>query len=107
MLLIADLEEAATTLFDGEPPRNVRRCFCIDKRDKRRGIHLAFNRTGEPTQSPVSAYNGHPRMKTDTETQIRFDNLAFFLSLLFIERLTVATGCSRRLLITSSNNSRS
>lgn len=72
MLLIADLEEASSTLFDGARPRNVKRCFCIDKRDKRRGIHLAYNRVGDPSQSPVSAYNGLPRMKTDAETQIRF-----------------------------------
>ena len=105
MLLIADLEEASRTLFDGDRPKNVRRCFCIDKRDKRRGIHLAFNRAGEPTQSPVSAYNGHPRMKTDTETQIRCDNLVITL-LLFVERLTVATGCSKTLSITLSSSCR-
>jgi hypothetical protein len=72
MVLIEDVEKASSILFDGVRPRNVKRCFCIDKTDKRRGIHLGFTRTGEPIQSPVPAYNGHPRMKTDVETRIRF-----------------------------------
>ncbi|KAL1958463.1 hypothetical protein VTO42DRAFT_4327 [Malbranchea cinnamomea] len=71
ILLIEDLEEASRILIDGERPRNVKRCLCIDKRDKRRGIHLAYNRMGDPNQSPVQAYNGHPRMNTDLESRIR------------------------------------
>ncbi|EEQ91384.1 hypothetical protein RJZ56_006104 [Blastomyces dermatitidis] len=71
VLLIEDLEEASAVMFDGPRPRNVKRCFCIDRRDRRRGIHLSFSRTGEPTQSPVQAYTGRPRMKTDIESQIR------------------------------------
>ncbi|KAK2750907.1 Structural maintenance of chromosomes protein 6 [Onygenales sp. PD_40] len=71
VLLIEDLEEASKILFDGERPRNVKRCFCIDQRDRRRGIHLSFTRAGEPNQTPVQAYTGRPRMKTDIESQIR------------------------------------
>lgn len=32
---------------------------------------LTFNRKGDPTQSPISAFTGKPRMKTDIEYQIR------------------------------------
>ncbi|PGH01414.1 hypothetical protein GX51_05221 [Blastomyces parvus] len=71
ILLIEDLENASAVMFDGPRPRNVKRCFCIDRRDRRRGIHLSFSRAGEPTQSPVQAYTGRPRMKTDIESQIR------------------------------------
>ena len=71
MLLIEDLETASKTLFDGDRLANVKRCFCIDKQDRRRGHHLAYSRTGEPTSSPVPAYTGQPRMKTDIEIQIR------------------------------------
>lgn len=70
MLLIEDQEEASSVLFDGERPRNVKRCFCIDSRDRRRGIHLSYNRMGDPNQAPVPIYNGHPRMKSDLASQI-------------------------------------
>lgn len=71
MLLIEKLDEASTVLFDGQRPRNVKRCFCIDQSDRRRGIHLSYSRTGEPSQAPVSVYNGNPRMKSDLASQIR------------------------------------
>ena len=71
MLLIERLEEASSVLFDGVRPRNVKRCYCIDRKDKRRGIHLSYSRMGEPSQAPVPAYNGSPRMKSDLESQIR------------------------------------
>ncbi|KAK2757853.1 Structural maintenance of chromosomes protein 6 [Arachnomyces sp. PD_36] len=71
MLLIEKLEEASAVLFDGPRPKNVKRCYCIDQTDRRRGIHLSYSRTGEPTQAPVSAYTGKPRMKTDLESRIR------------------------------------
>ncbi|KAL5332680.1 hypothetical protein BJX70DRAFT_404329 [Aspergillus crustosus] len=70
-LLIENLEEASSVLFDGEKPRNVRRCYCINQADRRRGIHLSYSRTGEPSQAPVSVYNGNPRMKSDRDSQIR------------------------------------
>lgn len=71
VLLIEDQEEASSVLFDGQRPRHVRRCFCIDARDRRRGIHLSFNRMNDPNQAPVPMYKGHPRMKSDLALQIR------------------------------------
>ena len=71
MLLIEDLQKASSVLFDGPRPQNVRRCYCIDGADKRRGIHLSYMRTGGPNQAPVQAYGGSPRMKYDLDSQIR------------------------------------
>ncbi|KAE8131136.1 P-loop containing nucleoside triphosphate hydrolase protein [Aspergillus pseudotamarii] len=71
MLLIEKLEEASSVLFDGQKPRNVKRCYCIDQTDRRRGIHLSYNRVGEPSQAPVPVYSGSPRMKSDLASQIR------------------------------------
>ncbi|RHZ53073.1 DNA repair protein SMC6 [Aspergillus thermomutatus] len=71
MLLIERLEDASSVLFDGQRPKNVKRCYCIDPTDRRRGIHLSYSRTGDPSQAPVQAYNGSPRMKSDLESQIR------------------------------------
>lgn len=71
MLLIEKLDEASSVLFDGQRPRNVKRCYCIDQADRRRGIHLSYSRTGEPSQAPVAVYNGNPRMKSDLASQIR------------------------------------
>ncbi|KAL4973253.1 hypothetical protein BDW66DRAFT_142642 [Aspergillus desertorum] len=70
-LLIENLEEASSVLFDGERPRNVKRCFCINKTDRRRGILLSYSRSGEPSQAPVAFYAGNPRMKSDRDSQIR------------------------------------
>ncbi|KAL1983086.1 hypothetical protein VTN96DRAFT_499 [Rasamsonia emersonii] len=71
MLLIEDLEEASAVLFEDPRPKNVKRCYSIDKADRRRGIHLSYSRTGEPSQTPVPAYTGRPRMRTDIDSQIR------------------------------------
>ncbi|KAH1564259.1 hypothetical protein KXW98_004336 [Aspergillus fumigatus] len=71
MLLIERLEDASSVLFDGQRPKNVKRCYCIDRTDRRRGIHLSYSRTGDPIQAPVQAYNGSPRMRSDLESQIR------------------------------------
>ncbi|KAE8375322.1 hypothetical protein BDV26DRAFT_268123 [Aspergillus bertholletiae] len=71
MLLIEKLEEASSVLFDGQKPRNVKRCYCIDQTDRRRGIHLSYSRMGEPSQAPVPVYSGSPRMKSDLASQIR------------------------------------
>jgi len=72
MLLIENLEEASSVLFDGTSrPRNVKRCYCIDSRDRRRGITLSYNQMGDPSQGPVRAYPGHPRMKSDLASQVR------------------------------------
>ncbi|KAL3446823.1 hypothetical protein BJX65DRAFT_110411 [Aspergillus insuetus] len=70
-LLIENLEEASAILFDGDRPRNVKRCYCINKSDRRRGIHLSYSRNGEPSQAPVSVYNGNPRMRSDRASQIK------------------------------------
>ncbi|CAL5866623.1 uncharacterized protein PFLUO_LOCUS832 [Penicillium psychrofluorescens] len=74
MLLIESLDEATSVLFDGQRPKNVKRCFCIDAKDRRRGMHLSFTRAGEPTQSPVPMYRGNPRMKSDLASQISVQN---------------------------------
>jgi chromosome segregation ATPase len=76
MLLIEKLEEASSILFDGNRPRNAKRCYCIDQADRRRGIHLSYSRTGEPSQSPIPAYTGRPRMRTDLDSQIRLQREA-------------------------------
>ncbi|KAL2009256.1 hypothetical protein VTN00DRAFT_7450 [Thermoascus crustaceus] len=76
MLLIEKLEEASSVLFDDQRPRNVKRCYCIDQADRRRGIHLSYSRTGEPSQAPVPAYTGRPRMRTDIDSQIRIQREA-------------------------------
>ncbi|KAL4948007.1 hypothetical protein BDW69DRAFT_177269 [Aspergillus filifer] len=70
-LLIESLEEASSVLFDGERPRSVKRCYCINQTDRRRGIHLSYSRTGEPSQAPVSLHSGNPRMKSDRDSQLR------------------------------------
>lgn len=72
VLLIEDLEEASKIMFDSGRPRNVKRCFSIDRHNPRRGYALTYNRSGGPGQSPIPAYQGQPRMKTDHESQIRY-----------------------------------
>ncbi|KAJ5966006.1 hypothetical protein N7481_012720 [Penicillium waksmanii] len=70
-VLIEDLKEASSTLFFGrERPRNVRRCYSINADDRRRGMMLSYNQFGDPNQSPVYPYNGHPRMKSDLAAQV-------------------------------------
>ncbi|KAJ5162448.1 hypothetical protein N7492_007840 [Penicillium capsulatum] len=72
MLLIEDLDEATSVLYRnrGERARNVKRCYSIDWRDRRRGITLSYNRTNDPSQAPVPIYQGHPRMNSDAASRI-------------------------------------
>ncbi|KAL4805247.1 P-loop containing nucleoside triphosphate hydrolase protein [Aspergillus unguis] len=70
-LLIENLEEASSVLFSGDRLKNAKRCYCVNHSDRRRGILLSYNRAGEPSQAPVSVYNGNPRMKSDHDSQIR------------------------------------
>ncbi|KAF9887119.1 Structural maintenance of chromosomes protein 6 [Aspergillus nanangensis] len=53
MLLIERLQDATSVLFDGQRPSNVKRCYC------------------EPSQAPVAAYKGSPRIQSDLASQIR------------------------------------
>lgn len=71
-MLIENVEEASKILFEGGRVRNVRRCLCIDARDRRRGVTLSYGRTGEPSQAPIAPYVGRPRMKSDIDSQIKY-----------------------------------
>ena len=70
-ILIANMEEASKILYGGVRPRNVRRCYSFDPNSKRRGLHLAYTRSGEASQDPIAEWTGAPRMRTDIEAQIR------------------------------------
>lgn len=71
MLLIEDVKEASAVLFDGTRPRNVKRCYSIDPKDRRRGLYLSYSRAGEPSQAPVMGWTDGPRMKSDVALQIK------------------------------------
>ncbi|EED14151.1 DNA repair protein Rad18, putative [Talaromyces stipitatus ATCC 10500] len=77
IVLIENVEEASKILFEGGRVRNVRRCLCIDARDRRRGVTLSYGRTGEPSQAPIAPFTGRPRMRSDIDSQIRLqqDNI--------------------------------
>ena len=86
-ILIADLDEATNVMYGNEQPKNVRRCYCINAHNKRKGHHLAFMRNGEPTQDPIHEWNGRPRMKTDIEVQIRLQQEALLEAQQTLNRL--------------------
>jgi len=69
-LLIGDLQEATSTMYDNDRLRNVRGCFAFNPNDKRSGILLKYTASGEPAQDPVNQWQGQPRMKGDLEATI-------------------------------------
>ena len=69
-LLIADLDQATEMMYTEPRPRNVKRCYCINRHAKRKGYHLTYTRNGDASQDPIAEYQGRPRMKTDHEIQI-------------------------------------
>ncbi|KAI9788704.1 MAG: Structural maintenance of chromosomes protein 6 [Candelina submexicana] len=71
-LLIEQLSEGNATMFDGARVRNVKQCFCINPNQRGWGYRLAYNRSGEPSVSPIRAMQSIPRMRTDIEAQISF-----------------------------------
>ncbi|KAK4929461.1 Structural maintenance of chromosomes protein 6, partial [Elasticomyces elasticus] len=70
IMLIEDLQEATSTMFDNGRIRNVRGCFAMDDNDKRRGYFLKHTNAGDPSQDPVQPWAGPARMKTDLEATI-------------------------------------
>ncbi|KAL9114162.1 MAG: hypothetical protein Q9227_001934 [Pyrenula ochraceoflavens] len=87
-ILIASLTDATAVMYGSERPRNVRRCYCINSHNKRKGHHLAYMRNGEPTQDPIQEWTGKPRMKTDLEVQIRLQQEALQEAKNVLTRLT-------------------
>lgn len=69
-LLIADVREATSEMYDHGKIRNVKGCFAFNPHEKRNGILLKYTNTGDPSQDPVNAWDKLPRMKTDIEATI-------------------------------------
>ncbi|KAI9822363.1 MAG: Structural maintenance of chromosomes protein 6 [Pycnora praestabilis] len=71
-ILIEDRNEANIALFDGVKPHNVKQGFCLNESKRGWGVRLGYSRGGEPTTTPISAWQGKPRMKIDVESQISY-----------------------------------
>ncbi|KAI9807767.1 MAG: hypothetical protein M1825_005072 [Sarcosagium campestre] len=70
-VLIESRQEARSFMFDGAKPRNVKQCYCLHNERRGWGVRLAFSRGVEPSSSPMPPMIGKPRMKTDSDYQIR------------------------------------
>ncbi|KIV96661.1 hypothetical protein PV10_00499 [Exophiala mesophila] len=71
-ILIPDMTEASRELFaNGQPLKNVRRCYCFNPHSRQRGFVLMYKGRGEAAQDPIQQYDGLPRMKSDVEETIR------------------------------------
>jgi chromosome segregation ATPase len=70
-ILIEDLREASRVLYDGDRPRNVRMCFSLDPKNKRRGFLQKYTGQNNASQDPLHEWSGRPRMMTDIEAQAR------------------------------------
>jgi len=70
VVLIADRNEAFQTMYEnGAPPRNCKFCFCFHPTQRGFGLRLV---AGNNTRTdPVNKFQGTPRIKADSEAQIR------------------------------------
>jgi chromosome segregation ATPase len=69
-VLIADSDEAMKFMFSNPRPENVRVTMGIAT-DRRAGFRYEFSGRGAEKTTQVQAWDGHPRMKTDIQDQIR------------------------------------
>ena len=70
-ILIEDLREASKVLYEGDKPRNVRMCFSLDSKNKRRGFLQRYTGRNNASQDPLHEWTRLPRMMTDIEAQVR------------------------------------
>lgn len=67
-----DRREEAVALMNGQRLRNVKACLAQnDRAGKGTGVRLTYSHMNAISSSPVLAFQGAPRMKTDVEYQIR------------------------------------
>jgi structural maintenance of chromosomes protein 6 len=75
-ILHPDLFEATQILRNGgQPLRNVKRCFCLGRRDNAKGFVLSL-RNGTVAQDPAHGWTNSPRMQTDVGQNIRLQEQA-------------------------------
>jgi chromosome segregation ATPase len=68
-ILVEDLKEASNRMYQGERPRFVKQCFCMNPNKRDYGIRLGYTRNGEASQDPIDKWKGLSRMRTDAEAQ--------------------------------------
>jgi len=76
-LLVWDRKEAYKVMFEGPRPRNVKCCFTMHDTNKSAGHRFAFtgrNGSSQEMAPIMMRLNSRPRMKTDAESQMRFQN---------------------------------
>lgn len=75
-VLIEDRREGEQLMYAGARPKNVKQCFTLHSGSGRRGwgIRLGFmqGNGNNATSSPIKPPHGKPRMKTDVDSQIRY-----------------------------------
>jgi chromosome segregation ATPase len=72
-ILVEGREDSMRILYEGARPRNVKQCFCLN--EGRRGWGIRFGYTagsGNPSSGPISPTGRQPRMKTDADSQIAY-----------------------------------
>ena len=69
-ILIPDLTQATSAMYNKDRLRCVRGCFAFLPHDTQRGILLKYTASGHPSQDPVQPWNTMPRMRGDLEATI-------------------------------------
>jgi structural maintenance of chromosomes protein 6 len=69
-VLIQDREQAMSFMYNGGRPINVKHCFCFAQQ-RGHGLRLAYMPSGGELTGPVRAWDGRPRISTDTEAQVK------------------------------------
>ncbi|KAL0939440.1 DNA repair protein [Colletotrichum truncatum] len=72
IILIRERQRAQEVMLGNSPPPNVQVCLTFhDGANKRgHGLRIQAKETGANT-APINAFNRHPRMKSDSETQVK------------------------------------
>ncbi|KAA6409057.1 MAG: DNA repair Rad18 [Lasallia pustulata] len=71
-LLIEDRSQAIAKMYDHGRLRNVKQCFSMNDQRNGWGVRLAYGWQGAENISPMPPFQGKPRMKTDIESQISY-----------------------------------
>ncbi|KAH9904593.1 P-loop containing nucleoside triphosphate hydrolase protein [Xylariomycetidae sp. FL2044] len=73
VLLIEEREEAERVMYDHGPPANVASCLTFNDGNTRKGLRLVWRNANNQSTSPVDPDNNQkPRMKSDVETEIQY-----------------------------------
>lgn len=72
-ILVEKRQDAMRIMYEGARPQNVKQCFCLHDHQRGWGLSLTYTPgSTDPASSSIRPLGAKPRMKTDADSQISY-----------------------------------